>query len=155
MMPTGPRRRLPGPRVEDFGPLYHGSHVGDLETIDWTQAEHAHHGGMPWGHTSANFAITSLTEAHEYAEGAAETMKRKLGVQFHPHIYEVAPTNRREWGPDVHHGGSWLNEGPQTRREALDLHEGGVPVSLRFERPLKVVRKVSPEEISEARRHMI
>jgi hypothetical protein len=143
-MARGDRRGF-GISVRRMGPLYHGTHMAGLETVDSTAAEHRHSTGMPHGHAArgANFVTTSYEDALGYAEHSAALMQRNLGQQFQPHVYEVEPTSHRleHWSPDEHSGPSGWYDGPGSRREAHDVASEGGAVSLRFTVPLRVVRK--------------
>lgn len=113
--------------IQQFGQLFHGSGVPGLTSIDQTEGA-VNFAAMPeiYGH---NFATTDFDTAREYAK------QSKGGV---PTVYRVSPTDRRYWSPDPHSGpGGWY-DGPKNRREALDIHEGGGEVSLRFGAPLRV-----------------
>jgi len=143
------RRSYRGMSIQDFGPLYHGTHVADLETVDSTVAPDRHSTGMPGGHTrrGANFVTTSYDDARGYAEHSAALMTRKnshLGQQFEPHVYEVEPTNKRmeHWEPDEHSGSGGWYDGPQSRREAHEIGSQGGAVSLRLTTPLRVKGRV-------------
>lgn len=113
--------------ISQFGHLFHGSGVPGLTSID-QRAGKVNYSAMPRIH-GYNFATTDFETAKEYAK----TINN--GV---PTVYRVSPTNKKYWSPDPDSGPGGWNDGPQNRREALDIHEGGGEVSLRFENPLNV-----------------
>ena len=126
-----------------FGPLFHGSHESGLGMIDHTQATKSFSSGMPGGHSYANFTTTDMSTAINYARGNAE----QAGPGHYPTVYEVESTNKRQenWEPDIHSGPGGYYDGPETKREALDLAENGSEVSLRHLVPLRVKREVFHE----------
>ena len=126
----------PKVNVKQFGPLYHGSGVPGLTEISQHKGR-VNYSAMPniygW-----NFATTELQTAIDYARSA------KNGV---PTVYEVSPQRSSEsWGPDPDSGPFGWGDGPKNKREALDIHEGGGEVSLRFSSPLRVHREVFQED---------
>lgn len=117
--------------VKQFGRLFHGTNVAGLTEIDQSQGD-VKHSAMPriWGW---NFATNTMQTAIDYARSGKGT----------PTVYEVSPKRTSDtWGPDPDSGPMGWGDGPRNKREALDLHEMGGEVSLRFGGPLKVQREV-------------
>jgi hypothetical protein len=141
---------------QQFGPLYHGTSVRGLETIHQGTNGGPRYPGMrdSWGW---NYTTTDLELAKQYAHDAAR-MDSKKNPNAVPVVYEVHPERdsyvsegrryRHKWGPDPDSGPFGYGDGPRNRREAFDLHDGGSPVSLRFEAPLKATEVWSHEDNS-------
>lgn len=123
--------------VKQFGRLFHGTGATGLTEIDQSQGN-VNYSSMPriWGW---NFATNTLQTAIDYAR----TTKGK-GT---PTVYDVSPKRASDaWGPDPDSGAGGWNDGPRNKREALDIHENGGDISLRFNSPLKVNREVWQED---------
>lgn len=127
--------------ASQFGILYHGTNAQGLTEIQ------QHLGGGPRYSAMRNsygwnYATTGLQTAIDYARDAHQ--QDRTGV---PTVYDVSPRNKSHaWGPDPDSGPGGWNDGPANKGEALDIHEGGGEVSLRFGGPLKVNREVFVED---------
>lgn len=129
------------PRIssKQFGHLFHGTTVPGLTEIDQSKGS-INYRAMPRIH-GWNFATTQLQTAIDYARSSADKNKGPAVV------YEVEPRRQSDtWGPDPDSGPGGWGDGPASKREALDIHEGGGEVSLRFGGPLRVKREVFVED---------
>lgn len=137
-----------------FGPLYHGTSVPGLSELQQRGARYtAMRNSFGW-----NYATTDLELAKQYAmdatrmdvQEAHRRFRRGEGPSpesFVPIVYRVRPAystfthegkrHTSAWGPDPDSGPGGWHDGPRNRREALDIVEGGGPVSLRFAAPLR------------------
>lgn len=134
------------PRIspKQFGPLFHGTNVPGLDEINQSKGR-VNYGAMPNIH-GWNFATNDLQTAIDYARSSSTD--RSTGKPKGPAVvYEVEPQRVSDtWGPDPDSGPNGWNDGPRNKREALDIHEGGGEVSLRFGGPLRVKREVFVED---------
>lgn len=128
--------------VEQFGPLYHGTGVQGLSTIDQAAGGGPKYARMQNSY-GYNYATTSLQTAINYSRVDSAT----------PTVYEVRPQRKGDsWGPDPDSGPNGFHDGPRSKREALDIANAGDgegragDVSLRFRSPLKVQREVWVED---------
>jgi len=141
--------------VEQFGPLYHGTNVPGLSTIDQAAGGGPKYARMQNSY-GYNYATTGLQTAINYSRWASgETLSggnwhKQPG---HPTVYEVQPQRKGDsWGPDPDSGPNGFHDGPRSKREALDIANAGDgegragDVSLRFRSPLKVQREVWVED---------
>lgn len=123
---------MPAISHRQFGKLFHGTTVPGLTEIDQRQGQ-INSGGMS-GVRGYNFATTDLDTAIFYARSNRDRQRGSSPAV----VYEVSPKFKSYgWMPDPHSGPNGWNDGPRTKREALDNHDGGVEVSLKFESPLK------------------
>lgn len=122
--------------VRQFGSLYHGTDAAGVSELQQTSPRYSRmQKSYGW-----NYATTDLHTAVNYARDAASQTR---GV---PTVYEVQPKRKSDqWGPDPDSGPNGFGDGPRNKREAMDIHESGGEVSLRFRSPLKVVREVWQE----------
>lgn len=135
------------PRIspKQFGPLFHGTNVPGLDEINQSKGN-IRYSAMPRIH-GWNFATNTLTTAIDYAREGSARDKTKTGKASPAVVYEVEPQRVSDtWGPDPDSGPGGWNDGPRNKREALDIHEGGGEVSLRFGGPLRAKREVFVED---------
>jgi hypothetical protein len=122
--------------VEQFGTLYHGTDTPGLTELSQHAGGGPRYAGMrnSYGY---NYATTQLQTAIDYARSAGGT----------PTVYNVSPKRKSEpWGPDPDSGPSGFHDGPRNKGTALELHENGSEVSLRFRSPLKVNQEAWVED---------
>ena len=124
---------------------FHGTSVPGLTEIDARQAPARYPGmGKYYSVNNHNFATTDRATAEDYAREAAD-MDAKKGLEGRrPVVYRVQPTSEY-FDTDPNSGPHGWGDGP-SMEEAAEHHEYGIPVSMRFHDPMKVIEAHDVEE---------
>lgn len=128
--------------VKQFGPLFHGTDTAGLKELSQQAGGGPRYPAMRKSY-GWNYTTTDMNTAIQYAkDAAAQSRTHKPAV-----VYQVTPRRVNNlWGPDPDSGPGGFGDGPRNKREALDWHEGGSEVSLRFSSPLRALREVFVED---------
>lgn len=120
---------------------FHGTSVPGLSEIDASKAP-SRYPSMDRGYAmrAHNFATTDYELAARYAEEAADADGQKGVAGRRPVVYRVRPTSDY-FDPDPHSGPYGWNDGPGSLSEAQELHDNGIPVSMRFHDRMEVLKE--------------
>lgn len=133
------RPRRPRVTAQDFGDLYHGTAVAGLKSIDASKGDLLYTGtSRSYAFDQHNFVTNDPHTAGQYAEDATRKLQKGGNASATPVVYRVRPTKSAAFSPDPDSGPGGWRDGPRNKREALDMHENGAEVALRFNNPLKV-----------------